>query len=279
MQVQKASHTAMAAAYMRAAHQIIDSGPRIFDDPVVLRLLGPGAADRILGSLERYMSPEAKVLRAHVVLRSRYAEERLKSSIERGVSQYILIGAGFDTFALRQPHWAKGLSIFEIDHPDTQRLKQSMISSAEIPVPGNVVFAGLDFERESLGEGLIRTGVRLDKPTFFSWLGVTMYLTESAIDSTLKQMAAFPGESEAVITFLQRAAARSPLLHWLRERVSDAGEPFLSYFTPEGIKEKLLAAGFREVGFLTPALSAPLFPEGESSLPNPKLVGITSAVV
>jgi methyltransferase (TIGR00027 family) len=274
MQDQSASRTALITAYLRAAHQIIDSGPRILDDPVVLNLLGPEAEKRIRGSKDRYMSPEAKALRAHVVLRSRYAEDRLESSIKRGIRQYVLVGAGFDTFAFRQPHWAASLKISEVDHPDTQRLKQSMISDANINIPENVVFAGIDFDQESLEEGLARIGVRNDKPTFFSWLGVTMYLTKAAIDSTLRYITSFPSGSEAVITFLQPSASRE-----LAQRVSEAGEPFVSYFMPDDFKEKLLTKGFKEVHSLTPELSAPFFPENETSLSKPERVSIVSAVV
>jgi methyltransferase (TIGR00027 family) len=276
---QSASRTALATAYLRAAHQILDAGPLILNDPVALILLGPDAEKRIRDAVNMYMAPEAKALRSHVVLRSRYAEDRLKSSIERGVSQYIIVGAGFDTFAIRQPAWAARLRIVEVDHPGTQHLKRTKISDARIPVPGNVVFAGINFEKESLEEGLIRNGVRNDETTFFSWLGVTMYLTEPAIESTLKCMAKYPSGSEAVITFRQQPSAQSSASSRMADLVSAAGEPFVSYFTPENFRRKLLDAGFIKVELLTPALSARYFHGGENSLPNPKRIGIASAIV
>ena len=279
MRDQIASLTALGAAYLRAAHQILDAKPLILNDPVALILLGPDAEKRIRDAVDRYMKPEAKALRSHVVLRSRYAEERLKSSIERGVSQYIIVGAGLDTFALRQPAWAAHLRIIEVDHPDTQHLRRTMISVAGVPVPGNVVFADINFEKESLEEGLIRNNIRNDEPTFFSWLGVTMYLTEPAIDSTLKCMAKYPRGSEAVITFRQQPSDQSSASSQLADFVSEAGEPFVSYFTPEDFKVKLLEAGFGKVGFLTPALSAQYFHGGENSLPNPERISIVSAIV
>ena len=225
------------------------------------------------------MSPKARALRAHVVLRSRYTEDRLESSIAHGISQYILVGAGFDTFALRQPHWAAGLRIIEVDHSDTQREKQSRISNAGIIIPGNVVFVGVNFEQESLEEGLVRAGVQTDKKTFFSWLGVTMYLTEAAIDSTLRYMTAFPSGSEAVVSFLQPPTIQSLASQEVAKEVSKAGEPFINSFTCESFKEKLITAGFSNVHFLTQELSAPLFPENENSLSNPKRVSIVSAIV
>jgi methyltransferase (TIGR00027 family) len=279
VQDQIASRTALGTAYLRAAHQILDAKPLILNDPFALILLGPDAEKRILNAVDRYMTPEAKALRSHVVLRSRYAEDRLKSSIERGVSQYIIVGAGFDTFGIRQPAWAGHLRIIEVDHPNTQHLKRTKILDAGIPVPGNVVFADINFENESLEAGLIRNGIRSDEPTFFSWLGVTMYLTEPAIDSTLKCMAKYPRGSEAVITFRQKPSAQSSASSQLADLVSEAGEPFVSFFTPENIGGKLLEAGFAKVEFLTPALSAQYFHGGENSLPNPERISIASAVV
>ena len=279
MQDQIASRTALATAYLRSAHQILDAKPLILNDPVALIFLGPDAEKRIQDAVDRYMAPEAKALRSHVVLRSRYAEERLRSSIERGVSQYIIVGAGFDTFAIRQPVWAAHLRIIEVDHPDTQHLKQARMSDAGIPVPSNVIFADINFENESLEKGLIRIGIRSDEPTFFSWLGVTMYLTEPAIDSTLKCMAKYPSGSEAVITFRQQPSAQSSASSQLADLVSEAGEPFVSYFTPENFKGKLLEVGFVKVEFLTSALSTQYFHGGENSLPNPKRISIASAIV
>jgi methyltransferase (TIGR00027 family) len=279
MEEQTASRTALATAYLRAAHQILDSEPLILKDPGALILLGPHAEKRIKESVGRYVSPQARALRAHVVLRSRYAEDRLESSMERGVSQYIIVGAGFDTFAIRQPVWAAHLRIIEVDHPDTQRLKRTKISQAGIPLPDNVLFAGIDFEQESFEKGLIRNGVRSDELTLFSWLGVTMYLTEPAIDATLKCMARYPAGSEAVITFRQPPSAQSSASSRLADRVSEAGEPFVSYFTPEKFRDKLLEAGFLKVEFLTPELSARYFHGGENSLPNPNRISIASAMV
>lgn len=279
MQAENASRTALATAYLRAAHQIMDVKPRVLDDPFALRLLGGGAEAQIRAARDKYMSPQAQALRAHVVLRSRYAEGRLQASMERGVRQYVLVGAGFDTFALRQPDWAAGLKVVEVDHPDTQGLKRVKISNADLALPGNVVFASVDFEQESLAQGLARAGVDFDQPTFFSWLGVTMYLTDTAIDSTLRCMAAFPRGSEAVITFLPPPTGSSVALQGLLERVSEMGEPFISFFTPAQFSAKLLATGFSEVHFLTPQDAAPYFSDSVGALPNPGQVSMASAMV
>lgn len=168
MSTRDASQTALATAYLRAAHQIFDGTPLLLDDPVALKLLGSVAEQRIRRGVDRYRTPEAMTLRSHVVLRSRYAEDRLSVAVKRGVSQYVIIGAGFDTFALRQPQWANSLKVIEVDHPSSQAAKRSRIAEAGMKIPTNLVFADIDFEHESLLEGLLRHGVTsTDEPIFF----------------------------------------------------------------------------------------------------------------
>ena len=218
MSDRKPTGTALAVAYMRAAHQILDSKPLLLEDAFAVQLLGKGAAQRICEASERYQTPVARALRSHIVLRSRYAEDQLLMAVQRGVSQYVVVGAGYDTFSLRQPEWASSLAIVEVDHPATQSLKRSRIADAGWRVPENVQFADVDFERETLEEGLRRNGVSTAQQTFFSWLGVTVYLTEAAIDETLRSMASFPAGSQVVLTFSQPPTS-SRRLQWPSVRV------------------------------------------------------------
>lgn len=252
---QTASRTALVTAWLRAAHQLVDAQPHILDDPVALALLGPGADQMIRGQGERLWSEGGLALRAHVVLRSRYAEDRLQEAVQRGVAQYVLLGAGLDTFALRQPEWARGLRIFEIDHPATQAGKRQRIAAAGLAVPDNTTFAGIDFEAESLDEGLRRHGVRADLPTFFSWLGVTMYLQRPAIDAVLRCTAGFAPGSEIVLTFLEPAdklpQAGQDKVAELSRLVAEMGEPFVSYYAAQEMEASLLDAGFTQAGLLT----------------------------
>jgi len=268
---------------LRAAHQILDAHPLLLDDPIAVQLLGKEAEQRIREGVERYLAPEGLALRSHVVLRSRYAEDRLSSSLQRGVSQYVIVGAGFDTFALRQPEWAAPLRIIEIDHAATQAIKRSCIAASGLKHPGNVVLADIDLERESLLDGMLRHGVVLSRPTFFSWLGVTMYLTEVAINETLRIMAAFPAGSEVVLSFLQPAtidteralAARSRLT----KLVADSGEPFTSYFDEQTMETKLRQVGFVSVEFLTSEIAlSRYFQHSSTALPPPRRVGIVAAI-
>lgn len=282
MRDEEVSRTALATAYLRAAHQLLDGEPRILEDDVALKVLGAHAEQHIMGSAERYRSPVNVALRSHVVLRSRFTEDRLAAAVERGIRQYIIVGAGFDTFALRQPAWAADLQIIEVDHPATQAVKRARIADAGFDVPDNLTFADINFEQESLADGLARHSIARDVPTFFAWLGVTMYLTEAAIDTTLKDMALFPKGSELVVTFMQppETGTEAGAVSQLSQRVANGGEPFVSYFTPEAFKDKLTTLGFKEMEFLTPeAASKKYYQGGLATLLPPRRTGIVAAIV
>jgi methyltransferase (TIGR00027 family) len=268
------SRTALGTAYLRAAHQVLDAPPHILEDPLAVTLLGTSAGPRIRAGAEHYQTPERRGLRAHVVLRSRFAEDRLEESMERGVGQYVILGAGFDTFALRQLPWAKGLRILEVDQPATQEMKRAQIAEAGLVMPVNASFAAIDFERESLRDGLRRSSVSLETATFFSWLGVTMYLNEDAIDAVLHTVAAFPAGSEIVLTFSSPGGPPS----LLAQRAATYGEPWISYLEPDEIEKKLRGAGFSKVEFLTASeAEARYFRDRPQDLPIPKRTGIVCA--
>jgi methyltransferase (TIGR00027 family) len=284
MSDRKASRTALATAYMRAVHQLFDGEPRILEDPIVVRLIGETALQQISDPVNRYRSSEIGALRTHVVLRSRFAEDRLAAAVLRGVTQYVILGAGFDTFAFRQPSWARALKIFEVDHIATQTLKRSRLAAAGLGMPDNATFANVDFEHESLLDGLLKYDVSLNEPTFFSWLGVTMYLEEDAIDAVLRSVAKFPASSEIVLTFRQPIESATgeecDRLSRLAERVADVGEPFVTYFEPDALEAKLRGIGFSKVEFLSPGeAEARYFRQRPKDLPVPKRTGLVSAVV
>ena len=209
-----------------------------------------------------------------MVLRSRFAEDRLAAAVGRGVTQYVILGAGFDTFAVRQPAWARNLRILEVDHAGTQQLKRAHLAAAGLAVPPNAGFATIDFERESLRDGLLRQGISPTQRTFFSWLGVTMYLREDAIEAVLRSVAEFPAGSEIVLTFA--SASNTP--QGVAERAAEAGEPWLSFFEPEEVEEKLRGAGFTSVELLTPSVAKGRYFRAPSSLPTPVRTTIAAAV-
>lgn len=276
---QAASQTALGTAYLRAAHQVLDGEPKLLDDPVAVTLLGPDALGRIQMNADAYRKPVAETLRAHVVLRSRFAEDRLAEAMNRGVTQYILLGAGLDTFAFRQPPWAHSLRILEVDHPQTQLLKRQLMDAADLPTPPNVSYLHLDFERESLQESLLRHGVSPEEPTFFSWLGVTMYLQESAIDTVLRFVAGFPAGSEIVLTFSQ-PLERSEVTGRIAAKTAALHEPMVSFFTPAAMEVKLRRSGFGGIDFLSPKeAEIRYFSQRPQDLPVPKRTAIVAAQV
>ncbi len=283
MSNREASRTSIATAYLRAAHQLLDAPPRVLEDPVAVRLLGKDASQNICEAVKHYRSPEASAMRSHVVLRSRFAEDRLAAAVQRGVSQYVILGAGFDTFAFRQPEWAKSLKIFEIDHPATQLVKRSFLTKASLELPANVRLGQIDFERDSLLEGLCRHHVSVEEPTFFSWLGVTVYLKEAAIDAALESMATYPSGSEVVLTFKQpivkTAGKAAEAARQLAENVASVGEPFVSFFEPKAMEEKLTSAGFSKVEFLDLETAGQrYFALRPADLPRPRRRNIVSGL-
>jgi len=255
MSERSASGTALGTLYMRAIHQLLDARPLIFEDLPALTLLGRDKVEEIKKNHKHHRTQAASALRSHIVLRSRFAEDHLVEAVERGVSQYIILGAGFDTFAFRQPAWASKLKIFEVDQPASQAQKLSRLKDVGITVPSNLKFAEIDFERESLREGLERHGISMIEPSFFSWLGVTMYLKEEAIDAVLRTIAGFPVKSEIVFTFTHppdSMSEKDSKFHSSLSRiVASSGEPFVSFFTPDAIETKLRDIGFKSMGILS----------------------------
>jgi methyltransferase (TIGR00027 family) len=263
---------------------MFDSPPRILEDPLAVPLIGPQGISFIRETADQWQSPGARALRSHVVLRSRFAEDRLAVAAQRGVRQYIVLGAGFDTFAYRQPDWASALQIVEIDHAGTQSTKHSMLQAAGIAIPPNVRLVSIDFEHETLRDGLRRHAISHEEPTFVSWLGVTMYLTEAAIDGVLGTIARFPPGSEVVLTFAPKPTAeRSPEENvggqTLAEMAAAMGEPWLSFFDTESLGSKLRGAGFSTIYYLTPSEAESLYYRNRSDgLPVPKRTSIASAI-
>jgi methyltransferase (TIGR00027 family) len=168
----QASKTALGAAARRAIHQLVDDEPKVFSDPIAVRLVEAAAPGTINSYLTTVSPPDLKSSRAGFVLRSRFAEDELARAVARGVRQYVILEAGLDTFPYRQPPFAWELRIFEVDHPATQVWKREALVAAGIPSPPNLSWAPVDFERATLLEGLTVAGLDSTRPSFFSWLGV-----------------------------------------------------------------------------------------------------------
>jgi methyltransferase (TIGR00027 family) len=278
MEERAASGTAARVAMLRAAHQLIDGEPKILDDPVSLRLLGAGAADAIVREAERLRSPGAAALRAHVVARSRYAEDRLADAAARGVRQMVALGAGLDTFAYRQPAWARELHIFEVDHPASQRAKLDRVERAGIDIPRNVRHVAGDLEAGPPAEALANAGFDASRPAFFSILGVIVYLAEEAVDALFAFVASLPRETEAVFTFSPPPPG-GDATDSLAARAAAIGEPWRTRQDPRELERKLRALGFSTIRFVAAGEIEPYFRGRTDGLPPPHASRIARAVV
>jgi methyltransferase (TIGR00027 family) len=260
------SATAERVAMRRAAHQLYDR-PLVFEDPLALAILSDQAAERVRTEAEEENSnPWALGLRAFMAVRSRFAEEELARSVRKGVRQYVVLGAGLDTFACRNPF--PELAVFEVDHPDTQAWKRERLLHAAIPIPESLRFAPVDFERQTLLAGLEAAGFHRDQPAFFSWLGVTPYLTRNAAFATLATIAAMPRDSGVVFDYSipreMMTDSERRAFDFLAARVARAGEPFRLFFDPEQLESDLRALGFIEIEQLdSTAIRARWFAEYE----------------
>jgi len=257
----------MAVALMRALHTRSDPQP-IICDPWGDRLV-PEAARRAIESValakmdapENLSAPGAReaaldaLLRAspaytNVITRARFSEDALLKAVSRGIRQYVLLGAGFDSFALRTPAEAQHLEIFEVDHPATQSLKKSRLAECGLSVGPRVHFVAADLAVEQLEQALVEAGFRRDTPAFFSWLGVTMYLPRDANLAALRAIAncASTG-SELVFNYIDQAAFGgtdrefAPEFAQVQKLVTAMGEPFLSGFHPATLATELRAVG------------------------------------
>ena len=233
------SRTALGVALLRALHRIVDDEPWVIDDPVSTALFGEAARQRLERDRAWAGDPARVALRAHVLVRSAFAEERLRGAVARGVAQVVILGAGYDTFAYRQPAGMDAVRVFEVDAPPSQERKRALLANARRSIPANVTFAPIDFERSSLHEGLAASGFDRTQPAFFSWLGVMMYLSRDAARSVLRYVASLPPPTEIAFTFSTPDASAD-----VARRVAELGEPIRTKVTSDE-----LAAIARDAGF------------------------------
>ena len=240
----------MTAAAARAAHLIVDNPPVIFADTLAASLLGDRADEFISYHRLHGSHLVLSAARAQVTCRSRYTEDSLAEANARGVTQYVVLGAGLDSFAYRSA-LAGQVTVFEVDHPATQEWKRARLSEAGLIVPANVSFVPVDFETDSLASRLVRCGFDRGRPALVSWLGVTMYLSEPAIDAVLGEVGGFAPGTELVLDYMLPADLRDEIGNGYVEQVAPAaaerGEPWLAFFAPEQMSALLTRHGFGEI--------------------------------
>jgi methyltransferase (TIGR00027 family) len=250
------SATAERAAIRRASHQLLDD-PKVFDDPLALAMVGPDVQLALRRDPRGFETAWSRPLRAFLAARSRYTEDALSLAVERGTRQYVLLGAGLDSFAYRNPYEAKGLRVFELDCASTQSFKRQRLRDVGIGIPGSVTFAAHDFEDGALGATLVRAGFDATRPALFAWLGVTPYLTPRSVVTTLDALARTGAAgSELVFDFCGSPASLNAIARrafdGLARRLRERGEPWLAFFDPRELERDVLALGFARIEILGP---------------------------
>ena len=266
MNPHEASRTALVTSLMRALHSRHDPAPLIDDDwgdRLVPDAVREALCQRVAANFPEAAKADAAAASAavlsqslrsnaayaDVITRARYTEDALAAAVERGVTQYVIIGAGFDSFAYRKPDWAAELRVYEIDHPATQKMKMERLIACGVDPSKWVEFISADLSAEALNSALQRSSFQLAKPTFFAWLGVTMYLNQAANLSALKAIAkCAPAGSDLVFNYVDQSvldsnAAAPEAFRKLKAAVSSAGEAFLSGFDPKVLAEQLQGVG------------------------------------
>lgn len=246
MQPGKPSDTARGAAAYRAIHQTVEGGA-IFADPFAASMLDDEARARLD---EAAANASLRPMRLFIAARSRLSEDTLAACVGRGVRQVVILGAGLDTFALRNPYEALGVRVFEVDNVASQNWKLERLTAACLSKPDSLTFVPVDFERESLAECLGAAGFDAHRAAFFQWLGVVPYLTREAVSSTLDFIAGVP-DSEVVFDYAEPLdnypADRRAHINALAALTASRGEPWLSMFDPLELSEMLAKKRFQSI--------------------------------
>ncbi|WP_372664958.1 class I SAM-dependent methyltransferase [Amycolatopsis kentuckyensis] len=244
----RVSRTAFTAAAARAAHLLVDAGPVIFSDTLAATLLGDRAEELLAYHHVHGTHPVLAGARAQAVCRGRFTEDRLLRG-NSGIDQYLILGAGLDSFAYRSVPGR--FRVFEVDHAATQAAKRELLEHAGVAVPASVTFVPVDFEADPLRERLVQSGLDPFRPVFVSWLGVTVYLTRKAILATLTDLGGFAPGSEIVTDHLLPPELRDAAGNGYAEAVApvaaEQGEPWRTFLSPAAMADLLRAAGFEVV--------------------------------
>lgn len=257
----RASMTAQLVAGLRAAHYESGRRPLVFEDPFAAHFTGGVFLEPLRrGELQAYLERMAlQPIQGGIVARARYAEDALERAVDDGgVRQFVLLGAGNDSFLLRRPDLVKQLEVFELDHPDSQAEKREKLRSLGFQDATNVHFVAVDFERESAGDALRRGGFDPVVPAFFNWLGVVSYLTHEAIFATLRSVRAASAAGSRIVfdypiaPHLLRSDEDRARSFEVSRSTAAVGEPRHAKHVPEELARETRAIGYAVVEDLSP---------------------------
>lgn len=253
--MQQPNSTAVRTALWRALHVELDAPPHILEDTTGLQLIAPGEGWQQRPDMDPVFSGR---VRAAMAARARFIEDLIIKETEAGITQYVILGAGLDTFAQRNPAIAARLQIYEIDEPGTLAWKQQRLIETGYGIRSSLHFVGVDFEKgQSWWDMLLQAGFNPDLPAVFACTGVTLYLTREAISQMLRQIAAMASGTRAAITFLlpQELLEEEDLVlqKASTQGAKASGNPFVSFFTPEQVTELAKESGLKNVSIISPA--------------------------
>jgi methyltransferase (TIGR00027 family) len=252
------SRTMLRSAIRRAAHQLLDN-PLILNDPIVIGLVPEASEPAIRDKFDGPGVPDSKLQRCMFAMRSRFAEDRLAQAVSRGVRQYVIVGAGLDTFPWRQPDFAKTVQIFTADHPASLAWTQGRLRQHGLSRPSNLTYVPVDLEERRLGDQLAACGFERGAATFCSMLGLMQYIDRGAVDSLFDFTAALAKGSEIVFSFappddqLEAEASNASIFSGWRSAV--IGEPWKTRLHPAALVTQLTHLGFSDIFHLTPELA------------------------
>lgn len=248
--IKEPDNTAVRTALWRALHVLADAKPYILEDEVGLQLIAP--------PVDWQQRPDMKFtkrLRASIVARARFIEDLIVEESKRGIDQYVILGAGLDSFALRRMDIASQLQIYEIDQPDTLAWKQQRFIELSFSIPAYLHFVPVNFETSSWWDALSKQGFNISKPAVVACTGVTLYLTKEAITATLKQLANLAPGSTLAMTFylpVQLLDEEDKPMQEIAEKGARAsGTPFISFFAPDEVLALAYEAGFKKAGTIS----------------------------
>jgi methyltransferase (TIGR00027 family) len=254
MQTGAPSGTAITVALFRAAHLHLFDDPKIHADTFALQISGAKDVEDVRVRLTKRYPLDLQRVSAYFALRHRFSEDQMRASLHRGVRQVVLLGAGLDSLALREPSLASRVTLVEIDHPDSQQWKLDRLRALGLNTPG-VKYVPVDFASQDLKTELASAGIQASEPTFFAWLGVTQYISEDACMATLSLIARHAPGSEIVfdviLPFEGLASDELRISSAARVSAEVRGEPWITFFRPEEIRPRLLDLGFGDVVTLT----------------------------
>lgn len=253
-QIASPEDTAVRVALWRALHVQVDPPPHVFEDEVGLKLVDPKEGWRSRPD----MSPFTRPFRASILARARFIEDLVTEQVDRGVAQYVILGAGLDTFAQRRPELASRLLVFEVDQPGPQMWKRQRLIDVGFGMPSFLRFVPVDFEAGDVWwEKLLASGFDARRPALVASTGVSMYLTKDAIKATLRQVAALPPNSKFVMSFLLPIELMDTEVRPGMERAEEGaranGTPFISFFTPTEMLAVARETGFRDAQHVSAA--------------------------